>query len=115
MMNRMKKVMTVMLVSSCLVLLACGNKDKKTEPIIYEDQSDIEELLAGTVANSAQIDASKEKEDSSTRVDSSSFSSHTSKSMKYDNMRGFDPASEDDMEDNGISRYMENNDDEGWD
>ena len=31
------------------------------------------------------------------------------------NMRGFDPASEDDMEDNGMSRYMENNDDEGWD
>ena len=32
-----------------------------------------------------------------------------------DNMRGWDPASEDDMEDNGMSRYMENNDDEGWD
>jgi hypothetical protein len=29
-------------------------------------------------------------------------------------MRGFDPASEDDMTDNGMSRYMENNDDEGW-
>lgn len=36
-------------------------------------------------------------------------------SAKYNNMRGFDPASEDDMEDNGISRYMENNDEEGWD
>ena len=32
-----------------------------------------------------------------------------------DNMRGFDPASEDDMDDNGMSRYMENNDEEGWD
>ena len=32
-----------------------------------------------------------------------------------DNMRGFDPASEDDMNDNGMSRYMENNDEEGWD
>ena len=31
------------------------------------------------------------------------------------NMRGFDPASEDDMDDNGMSWYMENNDDEGWD
>ena len=30
-----------------------------------------------------------------------------------DNMRGFDPASEDDMDDNGMSRYMENNE-EGW-
>ena len=34
---------------------------------------------------------------------------------KPDNMRGFDPASEDDMEDNGMSRYVENNDEEGWD
>ena len=33
----------------------------------------------------------------------------------YDNMRGFDPASEDDMDDNGMSRYMENDDDEGYD
>ena len=32
-----------------------------------------------------------------------------------DNMRGFDPASEDDMPDNGMSRYMENDDEEGWD
>ena len=31
-----------------------------------------------------------------------------------DNMRGFDPASEEDMDDNGMSRYMENNDEEGW-
>ncbi len=31
-----------------------------------------------------------------------------------DNMRGFDPPSEDDMNDNGMNRYMENNDEEGW-
>lgn len=28
---------------------------------------------------------------------------------------GDDPASEDDMDDNGMNRYMENNDEEGWD
>ena len=39
--------------------------------------------------------------------------SYESKSC-YDNMRGFDPASEDDMDDNGMSRYMENDDDAGW-
>ena len=39
--------------------------------------------------------------------------SYESKSS-YDNMRGFDPASEDDMDDNGMSRYMENNDEDGW-
>jgi hypothetical protein len=37
------------------------------------------------------------------------------KEKEPDNMRGFDPASEDDMDDNGMSRYMENNDEEGWD
>ena len=31
-----------------------------------------------------------------------------------DNMRGWDPASEDDMDDNGMSRWSENNDEEGW-
>ena len=28
---------------------------------------------------------------------------------------GDDPVSEDDMDDNGMSRYMENDDEEGWD
>ena len=28
---------------------------------------------------------------------------------------GDDPASEDDMDDNGMSRYMETDDEEGWD
>ena len=32
-----------------------------------------------------------------------------------DNRRSVDPASEDDMDDNGMSRYMESNDDSGWD
>ena len=46
----------------------------------------------------------------------SSSSSRSQKSSNYDNMRGFDPASEDDdMDDNGMSRYMENDDEEGWD
>lgn len=46
-------------------------------------------------------------------VKSTSSSRNTFK--EPDNMRGFDPASEDDMDDNGMSRYMEANDDEGWD
>lgn len=32
-----------------------------------------------------------------------------------DGMRGFDPSMEDDMDDNGMSRYMESYDDEAWD
>ena len=46
---------------------------------------------------------------------SASSSSSSSSPSSYDNMRGFDPASENDMEDNGMSRFMENNDEEGWD
>lgn len=34
---------------------------------------------------------------------------------ELDNMRGFDPASEDDMDDNGMQRYFDANDDEAWD
>lgn len=45
----------------------------------------------------------------------SSNYSKDSREKEIDNMRGFDPASEDDMEDNGMSRYMDNNDEEGWD
>ena len=31
-----------------------------------------------------------------------------------DNMRGWDPASEDDSKDNGMNRWSENNDEKGW-
>ena len=61
-----------------------------------------------------QEEVPKPKEKSSIPVSSSS-SPQSSKSSAYDNMRGFDPASEDDIDDNGMSRYMENNDEEGWD
>ena len=48
------------------------------------------------------------------KMPSSSYSP-SRKEKELDNMRGFDPASEDDMEDNALSRYMENYDEEGWD
>ena len=46
---------------------------------------------------------------------SQSFGSYSSNIGEddYDNMCDFDPASEDDMDDNGMSRYMENYDDKG--
>ena len=36
-------------------------------------------------------------------------------SRRSDNMRGWDPASEDDARENGMDRYMENDDEKGWD
>ena len=45
----------------------------------------------------------------------SSSNSSSRKEKELDNMRGFDPASEDDMDDNGMQRYFDANDDEAWD
>lgn len=61
--------------------------------------------------------ATNKRSSSATNRYSSSTTSRRSSSpaRQSDNMRGFDPAFEDDMDDNGMSRYMENNDDEGWD
>lgn len=89
-----------------LVFSACGNKPHYTEPVVQEPVVD-------TVRVYQQVESPKVEEESS--VPSGSSSTSTSQSPKYDNMRGFDPASEDDMDDNGMSRYMENNDEEGWD
>ena len=36
-------------------------------------------------------------------------------SRRSNNMRGWDPASEDDADENGMDRYMENDDERGWD
>ena len=63
----------------------------------------IDESLKGNVKS----------EELSTEKRGESYSKRSEKSS-YDNMRGFDPASEDDMDDNGMSRYMENDDEEGW-
>ena len=115
MMNRMKKIMIVFTIPACVAFLACGNREKLTEPMAIGGQSVLEESQADTIPTPTQIESLKEEEKPSAHVSSSSSSSRSSKSTKYDNMRGFDPVSENDMDDNGMSRYMENNDEEGWD
>ena len=72
------------------------------------------QVVPDTVVTTVQNEAPKVEREPSVSA-SSSPSSRSHESSSYDNMRGFDPASEDDMEDNGMSRYMENNDEEGWD
>ena len=91
-----------------LSIIACENKSKRTEPVVFDNQH-VAEQSAPDTTFFVQKEASKTE----APVSSSASSSHQSSS--YDNMRGFDPASEDDMDDNGMSRYMENNDEEGWD
>ena len=111
----MKKIRLVSAVILMVTFISCGNKSRQAEPIIYVDQPEVELSDPDTISSSVQDEGNKVEEIPSSPVKSSSTaSSHSHKSSEYDNMRGFDPASEDDMEDNGMSRYMENNDEEGW-
>ena len=68
-----------------------------------------EKIETDTIEPKQEIEEKKESAPSSRSTRSSI------RRYNNDNMRGFDPASEDDMDDNGMSRYMENNDEEGWD
>lgn len=54
------------------------------------------------------------KEKPQTPLPASSSSSKRSSYRPNDNMQRFDPPSEDDMDDNGMSRYMNAYDDEDW-
>lgn len=109
----MKKKFIVIM--SVMLLLACGNnKTHQAEQVLYDGQPDVEQSESDTISSSVQEKVPEVKEKPSTSINYSA-SSRSHKSNSYDNMRGFDPASEDDMDDNGMSRYMENNDEEGWD
>ena len=100
-----------------VLMLSCGNKSKQELP-----PSDVEEgwgdryqkEMIDTI-KTVKVETPAEEHQTKSRVSTSNASSYTSDDDDYDNMRGWDPASEDDMDDNGMSRYMENNDEEGWD
>ena len=119
----MKKIVVILTLS--LLLLSCQNKNKQEySPTLTETQSEESYQLPDTAVTEEVKERKEEVKVQSTPTASSS--SHSHESSSYDrsatkgdacqskNMRGFDPASEDDMEDNGMSRYMENNDEEGW-
>ena len=92
-----------------LLLLSCGKKVQERHTDYNDEKPVVEEIMSDSVVSSSQEETSK-FEDAKTTTEKVNSSSEN-----YDNMRGFDPASEDDMDDNGMSRFMENNDDEGWD
>lgn len=103
------------IITLMLTFISCGNKSRQAEPIIYDDQPVVERSDSDTTSTYVQNEGNKVEEKSSASVSSiSSSSSRTHNSVGHDNMRGFDPASEDDMDDNGMSRYMENYDEKGW-
>ena len=105
-----------------VLMLSCGNKNKPQDDSLdweYLDSIHKVQEKGFEAEEKAAVEMFKEQDPGkhSPAVSSSrgGYSSNNDDEKEYDNMRGFDPASEDDMEDNGMSRYMENNDDEGWD
>ena len=108
----MRKVLGTLALS--LLLLSCQNKSKQEySPTLKETQSE-ESYQQPDTAVIEEVKGQHEKVKGPS-TPTSSASSRSRESSDYDNMRGFDPVSEDDMDDNGMSRYMENNDEEGWD
>ena len=93
--------------------MSCGNKSSQeySSTLIETQTEESYQQIDTTVTE--EVKGQKDVKVPSTPTSSASSRSH--ESSNYDNMRGFDPASEDDMDDNGMSRYMENNDEEGWD
>lgn len=102
----MKTIIFVLL--SSMLLMACGNSKKK--------QSDYNEFTpVGKTEFERNEDTVLTVKKTSEAPPAAKSASSQSSGTPHDNMRGFDPASEDDMDDNGMSRYFENNDDVGWD
>ena len=95
-----------------LILMACGNKSRQTEPTMMGER---DSLIVDSLPPMDRPDEGRYDNIPPPPPPGDDGRHHPHHGPKPDNMRGFDPASEDDMDDNGMSRYMENNDEEGWD
>lgn len=100
-----------------VLLVSCGSRNAR--PVTANEEETpaqtLPERVGDTVEASPTFEETPVKSTPSAPANSTSTSAETKAMKEPDNMRGFDPASEDDMDDNGMSRYMENNDEEGWD
>ncbi|MBQ7634012.1 MAG: hypothetical protein IJS89_00360 [Bacteroidaceae bacterium] len=110
------KTSRLILVATIAMHCSCGDKPQQSEPMKFEEMTDPVLLYTDTTATTLQDTTPAEPAKSSSSAMPPAHSTpHYSTPSSDDNMRGFDPSSEDDMDDNGMSRYMENYDDEGWD
>ncbi|MBQ7423062.1 MAG: hypothetical protein IJV27_13125 [Prevotella sp.] len=97
-------------------LYSCSNNNQEKQPKTNSRKT-IEKKYSDSIMNDSNY---KKKEPIQRIIENSPTSaplhSHPSTNMEAesDNMRGFDPISEDDMDDNGMSRFIENDDEEGW-
>lgn len=101
---------------AAMFLLSCGNP-KETS---IETTPPLREVVEERTSDSLSVNVSEpenvqiEPEVTPDNSYSSSDRSYDDDSDELDNLRGFDPPSEDDMDDMGMQRYMDNNDEEGW-
>ena len=108
-----KKIMIIAALAVSIGLGACGNKATRVVEETPLDLPEVEETVAPT--DSVSPSSPSERPAKVVAAPPPTYESSDDDVDDDDNMRGFDPASEDDMDDNGMSRYMENYDEEGWD
>lgn len=104
----MRKALAIMV--SGLLLLSCGSEKPKARRAVMDYETGVERTAPDTaVQGKAKRTVGTGRTE---KVKPTATEKH--KPGNDGNMRGFDPASEDDLPDNGMNRYMENNDEEGW-
>ena len=104
------KYVYCLLATLVLALVSCSNRKRPSE---YYPKS---VPSYDSYTEPARQDSVKhETTDQQPSSSASSSGSRKYQEKELDNMRGFDPASEDDMDDNGMQRYFDANDDEAWD
>lgn len=113
----MGRIFNIIAPSVLLIITSCCNRTHNSDNIVDDNevikgQSDSDSVISTTTIEQSPIHP---PHTGIVQGASSSVSStRSNKSLDNDNMRGFDPASENDMDDNGMRRYMENDDEEGW-
>ena len=110
----MKNFRIILCAISVFAFSSCKQKNDDT---LYFLQHNSESTIADSIAQDSierAIVAKEEQSTESATKTGNTYSASQNSISNDDNMRGFDPRSEDDMDDNGISRYMDNYDDEGW-
>ena len=122
----MKQLLYLILV--IILISGCRNRYNPTpEEIIMLEETSRELHMDEAIEKAKRAEERKEywekqKKSSSAQTKKKGSQNHSNdeddtddyETKRKDNLRGYDPASEDDMEDNGMSRYMENYDEEGW-
>ena len=115
-MNIHLRKFSYIIIGVAMLLLSCGNGRKNEAPIDGGHGIGIDTATVNEIKHYEDSIRTKESaNESTTSMAPSTSSSSREEYHKPDNMRGFDPASEDNMDDNGMTRFMEVNDEEGWD